>query len=188
VLKSPTVTKLDVASDAIKIGLPSLFTLLTAVFIFRATRSHEREKERQRRRQDALEKVSDDFQAACSALSDLAIKYSVYRESQTDPEGRIAFEALWESGGANDAAIKDLHRIRGRLNLLRLEECEQAFTVFLNETIAFRKMLKLPPEPMATKDMVRRKFDEVKALQLTVERSLAAAFNSLLGSRREFTP
>jgi len=182
-LKSPTVTKWDVYSDAIKIGLPSLFTLLTAFFIFRATRSHEREKERQRRRQDALEKVSDDFQAACSTLSDLAIKYSVYRESQTesqtDPEDGIAFKALWESGGENDAAIKDLHRIRGRLNLLRLEECEQAFTVFLNETIAFRKTLKVPPEPMATKEMVRQGFDKVQACQLAVERSLADAFNSL---------
>jgi hypothetical protein len=51
--------------------------------------------------------------------------------------------------------------------------------VFLNETIAFRKMLKLPPEPMATKDMVRQGFDKVKAHQLAVERLLADAFNSL---------
>ena len=45
--------------------------------------------------------------------------------------------------------------------------------------IAFSKMLKLPPEPMATKEMVRQKFDEVKVLQCPVERSLADAFNSL---------
>jgi hypothetical protein len=31
-------------------------------------------------------------------------------------------------------------------------------------------MLKLPPEPMATKEMVRQKFDEVKVLQCAVER------------------
>ena len=59
VLKSPTVTELEIISDAIKIGLPSLLTGLTAVFLFFwATRSHEREKERQRRRQNALEKVA----------------------------------------------------------------------------------------------------------------------------------
>jgi hypothetical protein len=40
-------------------------------------------------------------------------------------------------------------------------------------------MLKLPPEPMATKEMVRQEFDKVKVLQSAVERSLADAFDSL---------
>jgi hypothetical protein len=173
------VTKLDVISDAIKIGLPVLGAGLIAAFTFFATRSHEREKETRRRRQDALEKISDDFQAACSNLWDLAMKYSVYRESFTEPEGRIAFGELWESGGAMDAVTKDLHRIRGPLKLLRLKKCEEAFVEFLNQTIAFRKMLVLPPKPMATKEMVQAKVDELKCLQDAVERSLADAFDSL---------
>jgi hypothetical protein len=178
--KPPTVTKLEVISDAIKIGLPLLGAGLIAVFTFWATRSHEREKERQRRRQDALEKVSDDFQAACFTLSDLAKNYSAYRELHNDPTARsVAIRHLFESGGAMDAATKNLHVIGGRLKLLGLEECEQVFTQFLNETIAFRKMLKLPPEPMATKDMVGQGFDKVQAHQVAVERLLADAFNSL---------
>ena len=174
------MTKLEVISDAIKIGLPTLLGGLIAAFTFWATRSHEREKERRRRRQDALEKVSDDFQAACFSLADLAVKYSVYRELQNDPAPRrVAAGNLFESGGAIDAATKDLHLIGGRLKLLRLEECEQAFDEFLNQTIAFRMMLKLPPDPMATDEMLRQELNKVKALQAEVERSLGDAFNSL---------
>ncbi len=116
---------------------------------------------------------------ACFNLSDLATKYSVYRELQNGPAGRIAIGDLFESGGAIDAATKDLHLIAGRLKLLGLKKCEEAFVEFLNQTIAFRKVLKLPPDPMATKEMVREKFDKVKVLQGAVERSLAEAFESL---------
>src|SRR6266487_6448810 len=169
----------QVTDDFVKIGLPSICTAAVALLVSKFTRSHELDKERRRRRQDALEKVSDDFQSACFSLSDLAIKYSVYRELQNDPGGRIAIGNLFESGGAIDAATKDLHLIAGRLKLLGLKKCEEAFVEFLNQTIAFRKMLKLPAEPMATKEMVRQKFDELKLLQGAVERSLAEAFASV---------
>jgi len=167
----------QVTDDFIKIGLPSICTAAVALLVSKFTRSHDLDKERRRRRQDALEKVSNDFQAACFSLSDLAINYSAYRELQNDAAaGRVALEGVWKSGGAIDAATKDLHLIGGRLKLLRLKKCEEAFVEFLNQTIAFRKMLKLPPEPMATKEMVRQKFDEVKHLQGAVEGSLADAF------------
>jgi hypothetical protein len=169
----------QVTDDFIKIGLPSICTAAVALLVSKLTRSHDLEKERRRRRQDALEKVSDDFQAACFSLSELARYYSVYRELQNDPARPIAAGGLWESGAAIDAATKDLHLIGGRLKLLRLKKCEEAFVEFLNQTIAFRKMLKLPPEPMATEEMVRQKFDELKLLQDAVERSLAEAFASV---------
>ena len=169
----------QVTDDFVKIGLPAICTAGVALLVSKFTRSQDLDKERRRRRQDALEKVSDDFQAACFSLSDLATKYSVYRELQNDPAGHIAVGDLFESGGAIDAATKDLHLIAGRLKLLGLKKCEEAFVEFLNQTIAFRKMLKLPPEPMATKEMVREKFDKVKVLQGAVERSLAEAFESL---------
>jgi hypothetical protein len=168
----------QVTDDFIKIGLPSICTAAVALLVSKFTRSHDLDKERRRRRQDALEKVSEDFQAACFSLSDLAINYSVYRESQNDPVGRIALEDLGKSGDAIDAATKDLYLIGGRLKLLQLKKCEEAFVEFLNQTIAFRKILKLPPELMATKEMVRQKFDELKLLQGAVERSLADAFES----------
>ena len=103
-------------------------------------------------------------------------RVSAYRELQNDAEASAVFEDLWKSGGAINAATKDLHLIGGRLKLLRLKKCEEAFVEHLNQTIAFRKMLKLPPEPMAMKETVRQKFDEVKLLQGAVERSLADAF------------
>jgi hypothetical protein len=78
-----------------------------------------------------------------------------------------------------NVATKDLNLIGGRLKLLRLKKCEEAFVEFLNQTIAFRKMLKRPPEPMATKEMVQAKVDEMKRLQAAVERSFADAFDSL---------
>jgi len=180
----------QVTDDLIKVGLPVICTATVAVFAsictaavallgFRFTRSHELEKERRRRRQDALEKISEDFQTACATLSDLTITYSVYRESYTHPAGGIAFGELWESGGAMDAVTKDLHRILGRLKLLQLKKCEEAFGAFLDQTIAFRKIMKLPPQPMATKEEVRQEFDKVQALRLTVERLFGEAFNSL---------
>jgi hypothetical protein len=55
-----------------------------------------------------------------------------------------------------DAVTKDLHRIGGRLRLLQLEKCDEAFGAFLNQTIAFRKIMMLPPQPMATKEEVRQ--------------------------------
>jgi hypothetical protein len=173
------MTKWDVLSDAIKIGLPSLITAVTAIRIARVTRSHELAKERLRRRQDALEKVSDDFQAACFRLSQLAINYSAYRESQIEPAaGRIALDDLWKSGDAINESTKDIYLIAGRIKLLRLKKCEKDFDEFLKQTIAFRKMLKLPPQPMATDQMVRGKLNELKALQGVVEDSLAEAFET----------
>ena len=181
----------QVTDDFIKIGLPSICTaavallasILTAVVTLRVskfTRSHDLDKERRRRRQDALEKISDDFQALCFRLSDLAIKYSVYRESQNDPAGRIvALGSLFESGGAIDAATEDLYRIGGRLRLLQLKKSDEIFVRFLNQTIAFRKILELPPAQMATDEVVRQEFDKMRVLQGPVEHSLGDAFNSL---------
>ena len=175
----------QVTDDLIKVGLPAICTATVAVFAsictaavalpgFRFTRSQELEKERRRRRQDALEKISEDFQTACVTLSDLAMNYSVYRES-----GGMNLEELLKTGEAIDAATKDLHRMRGRLILLQLKKCEEAFGAFLDQTIAFRKIMKLPPEPMATVDDVNREFGKVQTLRLTVERLLGEAFNSL---------
>jgi len=164
----------QVIDNFIKIGLPSICTAAVALFGFWFTRSHELEKDRRRRRQDALEKISDDFQAACVSLSGLTINYSIYRES-----GGTNLDALWKSHDAMEAATKDLHRIRGRLTLLQLKKCNEVFGAFLDQTIAFRKITKLPPEPMATVDDVNREFGKVQALRLTVERLFGEAFNSL---------
>jgi hypothetical protein len=175
------VTKLEVISDAVKIGLPSLLTGLTAFFIARATRSHEFEKESRRRRQDALEKVSDDFQAAYFSLEDLLSNYSAYLDLRSDPSARsVAADGFWESVTAIDAAIKNLYLVEGRLKLLRLKKCEEAFGEYVKETIAMKIMLKLPPHPeVPTKEMLLAKFNEMKRLRIAVERSLADAFDSL---------
>jgi hypothetical protein len=164
----------QVTSDFIKIGLPAICTATVALLVSKLTRSYELDKERRRRRQDALEKISDDFQAACFSLCSLAIKYSVCRESA----GKNS-EELLKTGDAIDAATKDLHGILGRVKLLQLTKCDEAFGAFLNQTIAFRKILQLPPEPMATKETVDQELDKVQALRITVEHSLGEAFNSL---------
>jgi hypothetical protein len=164
----------QVASDFIKIGLPALCTAAVALFGFWFTRSHELEKDQRRRRQDALERISDDFQAACFNLATLARDYSVYRDS-----GGTNFQELFKTDDAIDAATKDLHVIGGRLKLLQLTKCDEAFGGFLYQTIAFRKILTLPPEPLATAEAVRQEFGKVQALRITVERLLGEAFNSL---------
>jgi hypothetical protein len=126
-LKSPTVTKLEVISDAIKIGLPSLLTGLTAFFIAGVTRSHELEKESRQRRQDALEKVSDDFQAAYFSLEDLLGNYAAYLSLWNDPARQAAAKDFWKSAAAIDAAIKNLYGIEGRIKLLRLKKMRRNF-------------------------------------------------------------
>ncbi len=179
-LKSPTVTKLEVISDAIKIGLPSLLTGLTALFIARATRSHEVEKESRRRSQDALEKISDDFQAAYSSLVDLLPSYYAYLSLRDEPAGRTAFQDFQKSAAAMEATIKDLFLIEGRLKLLRLKKCEKAFLDYVNATITLRSMLRMPPDPnVPSKEMLKAKIDELKLLRAAVESSLADAFDSL---------
>jgi len=179
-LKSPTVTKLEVISDAIKIGLPSLLTGLTAFFIARATRSHELEKESRRRRQDALEKISDDFQAAYFSLEDLLANYSTYVSFWNDPVRHTAAKGFWKSAAAIDAAIKNLYSIEGRLKLLQLKKCEETLGEYVKETIAAKIMLKFPPHPnVPTQEMIRAKFNEMKRLRTAVERSLADGFDSL---------
>jgi hypothetical protein len=117
----------QVIDDFIKIGLPWICTAAVALLVSEFTRSHDLNKERRRRRQDALEKVSDNFQAACFSQSKLAINYSVYRVSQNDPARPIAFEDLWKSGAAIDAATKDLYLIGGRLKLLRIKKMRRSF-------------------------------------------------------------
>jgi hypothetical protein len=67
----------------------------------------------------------------------------------------------------------------GRLKLLQLKECDEAIQGFLSQTIVFRKMLKLPPEPLAKDDAVRQEFDKVQALRVNFERLLGEAFGSL---------
>ena len=113
--------------DFIKIGLPSICTAAVALLVSKFTRSHDLDKERRRRRQDALEKISDDFQAACFSLSNLAINYSAYRELQNDAAGRVAFEDLWKSGGAIDAATKDLYLVGGSAKAPPTQKMRRSF-------------------------------------------------------------
>jgi hypothetical protein len=179
-LKSPTVTKLEVISDAIKIGLPSLLTGLTAFFIARATRSHEREKESRRRRQDALEKISDDFQATHFSLEDLLANYAAYLGLWNDPARQAAAKDFWKSAATIDVSIKNLYGVDGRLKLLRLKKCEKAFGEYIKETIAAKSMLRFPPDPkVPTAKMLREKVNEMKRLRIAAEGSLADAFDSL---------
>jgi hypothetical protein len=179
-LKSPIVTRLEVISDAIKIDLPSLLTRLTALFIARATRSHELKKESSRRRQDALEKISDDFQAAYSSLVDLLPSYYAYLKMRDEPTGRVAFQDFQKSADAMEAAIEELPLIEGRLKLLRLKKSTKVFLEYVNEANALRCMLRLPPDPnVPSKEMLRAKADEVKLRRAAVESSLADAFDSL---------
>ena len=91
----------------------------------------------------------------------------------------MSLEELYKTDDAIDAATKDLTVIGGRLKLLQLTKCNEAFGGFLYQTISFRKILRLPPEPMATAEAVRQEFGKVQALRVNFERLLGEAFDSL---------
>lgn len=84
------MTGWEVLSDAIKIGVPSLLTGLTAFLIARTTRGHEFEKERRRRRQELIERSLDDFEGTHAKFEVLANLFYAFctrddiRESDDD--------------------------------------------------------------------------------------------------------
>jgi hypothetical protein len=99
------MTWADVAADAIKIGVPSLLTALTAIFVARGSRSHEFEKERRRRKQDCLERVMEDLdtcQAAATALFSSTAALMITRDASAVQ--------------VNDA-LEDLNRVTDQLAL-----------------------------------------------------------------------
>lgn len=72
------MTWAEVASDSIKIVVPSLLTALTAFFVVRSSRSLEFDKERWRRKQNFLERLGEQFDRVESAILDLRISYGTF--------------------------------------------------------------------------------------------------------------
>jgi len=122
----------DSLSEAVKILGPSGLTAFVALRLARLAQSHEQNKERRRRRQDALETVVELFEQGHVDMTDISIAYQIKcdiedlpKEKQTDACER-AKEHL-KKGTANLGSIRrSLGIMRARLLMLKAADAVEA--------------------------------------------------------------
>ena len=118
------MTGWEVLSDAIKIGVPSLLTGLTAFFIANSTRGHEFEKERRRRRQELIERSLEDFETVHAKLERLANLYQAFCAADEPHENDTDFwRKIREAVKISGEEVEKLHAIKGRFEILGLQSC-----------------------------------------------------------------
>ena len=127
------VTALEVLDDVVKIGLGAAIGLVGA-FI---TRKHDREKERARRRSDAIERISADFEAAHAVVTEY---YGFMQAGFIDPKLRTVFESRLSELRINKflPALQALHGLEGRLMLLGLPESAKAMQAYIMLVIEYQ--------------------------------------------------
>ncbi len=123
----------EVTDTAVKIGLPTTLTALTAIFLAKFSHSHDLEKERRKRKQDFLEKLGSDFDAYDSALDAMRSDDQVARRL---PDSLEAQRSLLNTYRAVDQAERGLSHLQSRLLMsgfpacyARLQEYEMATTL-----------------------------------------------------------
>jgi hypothetical protein len=122
----------DVFADALKIGLPILGTLV-AVWI---ARSSELKKDRRRRRQDALEKIVDNFEAGHTSVGRMLEAFTTYasisREPQNAAQMKHCLEEAEHRTRAYMQAKETLFAVIGRVQMIGLPECSVALDRYLD--------------------------------------------------------
>jgi hypothetical protein len=114
----------DVLSDAIKIGVPSLLTGVTAFAIARSSHAHDLEKERRRRKQDLLEQVADTFEVFDTILVSAASDRIENMESEISH--RLEGYRL---------ALGNLKRFTARLHMARFFKTGNALNDYLSAAV-----------------------------------------------------
>jgi hypothetical protein len=110
----------DALTDAIKIGVPSLLTGLTAFFIARGSRLHELDKERRRRRLDFLEALGDHLDDFENKLADVRVTCIEAFQPEGTSEAKSKFLLEYES--CCEAGRK-LDNLETRLKMMGFPEC-----------------------------------------------------------------
>lgn len=118
------MTTIEVVDTALKIGLGAIITAIAGIVALNKTQSHEIEKQRWRRIQDALEEISREFEGihrklVKRATTDFTVKKMV------QPEHTITIRQFGDPEGQMDVALREtkecilkLHELEGKLLLI----------------------------------------------------------------------
>jgi hypothetical protein len=131
-----TMTVIELLDDIVKIG----FGWFGGWLIAKATRAHEFEKERRRRKQDCLEHVVEDLDESLSAIDDLAAISHTVAEVAKDPNKTLYTKALGEANtkiDSSNAALTKFRRWQSKLIVFGFERCAEATDQYHTATLAY---------------------------------------------------
>ena len=172
------MTPLEVIDDAVKIGLGSLFGWLIA----RGTRETEFEKERRRRKQDALERVAEDLDASEASI-DALFRSGLWATGveRSIKCGEKALEDLSKDSEKNETvATQLLYRSKTKLIVFGFPECAAALDKYHLAIFNFRAALSsLRADPNKDIDKFMASREELIHLLAALRSALTKGFKTL---------
>ena len=147
------MTGWEVADTAVKIGLGSAITAIATIVAVWVSRSTELKKDRRQRRQDALEKISEDFESAHAAtcLVIAAFVHLTRQLPENSPKGelsRVKLEEFERRLSAFTEAKGKLSRVEGWSHMIRIKQATSEVEEYMeivgrvNEVLDFRELAK----------------------------------------------
>ena len=172
------MTSLEVVDDAVKIGLGSLCGWLIA----RGARETEFEKERRRRKQDALERVMEDLDASEASI-DALFRSGLWAVGveRSVKYGQKALEDLSKDSEENEAvATQLLYRSKTKLIVFGFPECAAALDKYHLAIFNFRAALSsLRADPNKDIDKFLESRENLIQLLTALRSALSNAFKTL---------
>jgi hypothetical protein len=167
----------SVVADAIKIVAPAFLVAGASIGAVYINRSTELRKDARRRRQDAIEEVSDLFQSGHSAYTDLVIAFSTLISMSGGPGEADAREHLARCFKRIEEIMESLFRMEGRARLLGLDDCDHAFEEYTLAVMELKSVIKhRSPYEMGT---LQKKYDAIRARRSDVHRELQKAYSRI---------
>src|SRR5579883_689336 len=126
------MTWIEVASDAVKIGLGAIIGGLLALISARQTHRHRVAEEYSRRRRDHLEKVMAEFDTI--SLSIMSHAVAIYKESKGDPKIDEALKKVQENrvttGKSLEESQRELNPLEARVALMGFDQTAKSIEAF----------------------------------------------------------
>ena len=171
---------IEVVDSAVKIGLGAAITGVTAFFISKGNRQHEFDKEYFKRRQDLLERVSENFEEIHMLFFKITIDYSGYVESYVkdlfpSQDHRDKYYSYIQQIGDR---LRELHLLEGRLLLAGISEGTDCLREYRLLATDVNNIIRLD-EPEATRAEVLRKTGELCSKKDQFYSTLSEAYKSM---------
>lgn len=176
----------DTLSETAKIVLPALLTATAGFYGGRITRASDDSRERRRRRQDVIERSSEQFALLADAMVSLMSGYVQFcaeiAQKPLDfesPATGARLRGFKERLDKAQAAKLDLQLVDARLNLLALHKCGQSISSYMDACIsAFNTLDMAPANPQEASELAKKSVGELHASRKTVQDALSAAYLS----------
>lgn len=167
------ITLLDVIDSAVKIGLGAVIGVIAA----KQQHSLELRKDALRRRQDALERIVEDFEAVQRVFVDLYSSFGVHVQFSGKDEAVAAIQGqrVHEIMTTQTIpALQNLHAIEGRLRLFDLTDCASAVNEYRGRVTTFQAAVTLEG-PLPSEETIDKKAREFGATRQRFYELLAKA-------------